>query len=216
MNERAAAEDHLRVIRSLMERATVYRAISAPTALVGGLSAVAVSGWLIWRAGQNGISVQVFAGAWVCALLLTVTANALFIWQEARRDHRPFFSPGLRLALRSLIPSLFVAGVFSLVLLWRGTDALPLALTWIAFYGLALLATMNFAPRSLSILGWGFVLAAVGWLLLISSDTSWGDASASDGGVIVAMGITFGLFHLVYAACTWRRRSAVEHELPSE
>ena len=37
MNERTRAEEHLRVIRSLMERATIYRAISAPTALVGGL-----------------------------------------------------------------------------------------------------------------------------------------------------------------------------------
>ena len=35
MNEPARAEAHLRVIRSLMERATVYRAISTPTALVG-------------------------------------------------------------------------------------------------------------------------------------------------------------------------------------
>ena len=216
MNERIAAEEHLRVIRSLMERATVYRAISAPTALVGGLSAVAVSAWLVWRSTETGISVHEFAGAWVSALLLTVLANALFIWQEAQRDHRPFLSPGLRLALRSLIPSLFVAGVFSVVLLWRGTDTIALALTWIAFYGLALLATMNFAPRSLSILGWSFVLAAVGWLLLISSGTRWGDASSGDPGVTLAMGITFGLFHLVYAACTWRRRSAVERELPSE
>lgn len=216
MNERAAAEDHLRVIRSLMERATVYRAISAPTALVGGLSAVAISGWLFWRSEEAALTPQEFAAAWVCALLLTVTANALFIWQEARRDHRPFFSPGLRLALRSVIPSLFVAGVFSAVLLWRGTDTLALALTWIAFYGLALLATVNFAPRSLSILGWGFVLAAIGWLLLMSSGTSWAEASTGDLGVTLAMGVTFGLFHLVYAACTWRRGSAVAHDLRSE
>ena len=37
MDQRAKAEHDLRVIRSLMERATVYRAISAPTALLGGL-----------------------------------------------------------------------------------------------------------------------------------------------------------------------------------
>src|SRR2546421_298418 len=37
MDERLNAEENLRVIRQLMERATVYRAISAPTALVAGI-----------------------------------------------------------------------------------------------------------------------------------------------------------------------------------
>ena len=43
MDERKRAEEHLRVIRSLMERATIYRAISAPTALVGSILALALS-----------------------------------------------------------------------------------------------------------------------------------------------------------------------------
>jgi hypothetical protein len=37
MNDRARAEEDLRVIRTFMERATTYRAISAPTAMVGGI-----------------------------------------------------------------------------------------------------------------------------------------------------------------------------------
>ena len=37
MPTRSEAEEHLRVIRSLMEKATIYRAISAPTALLGGV-----------------------------------------------------------------------------------------------------------------------------------------------------------------------------------
>ena len=40
MNDRFRAEEDLRVIRTLMERATVYRAISAPTALVGGVLSI--------------------------------------------------------------------------------------------------------------------------------------------------------------------------------
>ena len=221
MNERAAAEEHLRVIRSLMERATVYRAISAPTALVGGLSALGVSAWLFWRlanvAPSRWFTVQEFVAAWVSVLLLTVAANALFIWREARRDQRPFFSPGLRLALRSVIPSIFVAAVITLVSLRAGEQAtVILAMSWIALYGLALLATMNFAPRSLSILGWAFVIFAVGWLLLLSSPALRSSALGGARGATVAMALTFGLFHLVYAACTWRRGAAMERELPSE
>ena len=40
MIDRSNAEEDLRIIRTLMERATIYRAISAPTALVGGLLAI--------------------------------------------------------------------------------------------------------------------------------------------------------------------------------
>ena len=47
MDERQRAEEHLRVIRTLMERATIYRAISAPTALAGGLIALALTS-AIW------------------------------------------------------------------------------------------------------------------------------------------------------------------------
>ena len=43
-----AAAEHLRTIRSLMERATVYRAISGPGALLGGVLALGVGGVLLW------------------------------------------------------------------------------------------------------------------------------------------------------------------------
>jgi hypothetical protein len=47
MHERERAEEDLRVIRTLMERATIYRAISAPTALAGGVLAVTLTA-IIW------------------------------------------------------------------------------------------------------------------------------------------------------------------------
>ncbi len=209
MNERIAAEEHLRVIRSLMERATVYRAISAPTALVGGLSALAVSTWLLWRpadATPTRATVNLeFMLAWFGALAVTVAANGLFLWQGARRDSRPFFSSGLRLALRSVVPSLFVAA--SLTFFFRDGPAAPtaLALSWICLYGLALLSTMNFAPRSLSVLGWCFVLTSVLWLLLLVYSPTPLEILRGPRGSTLAMAVTFGFFHLIYAACTWSR-----------
>lgn len=223
MDERSRAEEHLLVIRSLMERATVYRAISAPTALVGGLTAIATSLWLGWSATASadaeqysaGFSPREFIPVWLLALAITVAANTFFIWREAQRDQRPFLSPGLRLALRSIIPSIFVAALVSLVI-WRdpvqrSEDTFVLVVTWIGFYGLALLSTMNFAPRSLSILGWSFVIAAGMWLLLLTAtDFRYVDELHGKIGAVVPMGVTFGLLHLVYAACTWRQREPAE------
>ena len=214
-DEHFEAEEHLRVIRSLMERATVYRAISAPTALIGGFSSLAVSGWLLSKSGffgsaldqEGALTARDFIRPWLVALLITAAANTFFIWRQERRDRRPFLSSGLRLALRSLIPSFFVAGAITFVA-WRNPTDLDgptvLALSWISFYGLGLLATMSFAPRSLVLLGGSFVFTAVLWLLLLSSP-ALPDFLVMRGyvGASFAMGLTFGVFHLVYAVCAW-------------
>ena len=205
-----------------MERATVYRAISAPTALVGGLSALGVSGWLLSRLGYFGvdrdaaITAREFILPWLLALLITGAANAFFVWREAGRDHRPSFSPGLRLAMRSIIPSFLVAAAITFVA-WRSPTDLDaptvLGLSWIAFYGLALLATMNFAPRSLVILGGSFVFTAMLWLLLLSSPLLPNiEAMHGYAGASFAMGLTFGVFHLIYAACSWTRGSRAHEQ----
>ena len=215
IDEQIHAEEHLRVIRSLMERATIYRAISAPTAFIGGLASLAVSGWLLSKSGffgstldqEGALTSQDFIKPWLLALLLTAAANTFFIWRQERRERRPFLSPGLRLALRSLVPSFFVAAAITFVA-WRNPTDLDgptvLALSWISFYGLGLLATLSFAPRSLVLLGGSFVFTAVLWLLLLSSP-ALPDIAAMRGyvGASFAMGLTFGVFHLIYAACAW-------------
>src|SRR4051812_46760287 len=109
MNERSRAEEHLRVIRSLMERATIYRAISAPTALAGGLLAIATSVVVCFGtaspAGTNAsVNGRFFAEIWLGILAVVLVINAFFVRREALRDGRPFLSPGLRLAVRAVAP----------------------------------------------------------------------------------------------------------------
>lgn len=216
MSERTPAEEHLRVIRSLMERATIYRAISAPTALVGGLLALAATGGICFfdRSHANGNSLhggRAFAFIWLVVLALVLAANALFVRREAHKEGRPFFSSGARLALRAIAPCLVIPSVTTI---WFFRDANPidrevLVIIWIAFYGLALLSTALFAPRSLALLGWAFLLSS---LLLALCPRSIG---ADPQGQLpnLAMGATFGLYHLVYALFTWPRRAAAGPEI---
>lgn len=80
-----------------------------------------------------------------------------------------------------------------------------LGLSWTAFYGLALLATMNFAPKSLITLGSGFVFVALIWFVLLSSPALMDvEAVRRYLDPRVVMALTFGIFHLIYAACAWR------------
>ena len=86
-NERSKAEEDLRVIRSLMERATVYRAISAPAALVAGLLSIFAAG-AIYRRPVHG---RVFAAVWLVVLVFAVVTNAFFIWRKPGTMAARFF-----------------------------------------------------------------------------------------------------------------------------
>jgi hypothetical protein len=209
MNDRSRAEEDLRVIRTLMERATIYRAISAPTALVGGvlsiLSAVFIhlsnhSQSLIGRV----IRPREFVFIWIDVLILTVVINAFFVWREARSSGRPFISPGMKLALRAIAPNLIVPAIFTLWFLkigFLGAVELELVVIWVVFYGLALLSTALFAPRSLAILGWAFLLTGVSVPVIANAVEGLPDNVPT-----MVMGLTFGLYHLIYAACAWSRK----------
>jgi hypothetical protein len=211
MTARSQAEEHLRVIRSLMEKATIYRAISAEAAAVGGVLAVLASfahgNWFPGGGEAVPEIVQrdtILTVTWLIALLVTGTANFAFLYRHAVRRGDHVLSAGMRLALVALAPSFIFAGALT-VLLGFGAFVL-LVPFWISLYGLGLLGTSHFAPRSLVWLGWAFLFAGIGCIAYTAA-MSGGSApliNFAQG----SMALTFGLFHLVYAACTWPRRSA--------
>jgi hypothetical protein len=216
MNERLKAEEHLRVIRSLMERATIYRAISAPTALVAGLLSIfaAVAIFLNNETGFNvgfQINSREFAFVWLVVLLVSLATTAFFIRREALRTGRPFISPAMKLALRAIAPCLLIplsVTVWFLQTGYLGNQELFLVAVWTGFYGLALLSTNLFAPRSLALLGWAFLLTSVAIPVLDRAIETDFSAYTPD----LAMGVTFGLYHLIYAACTWSGRGVLFSE----
>jgi hypothetical protein len=211
--ERSKAEADLRVIRSLMERATVYRAISAPAALVAGFLSIFAAA-AIYLNDQTSINRPVqgraFAAIWLIVLILAVAANAFFIWREAKKDGRPFISSGMKLSVRAIAPNLLIPGavtIWFLVAGYNGAAEQEVVVVWIAFYGLALLSTALFAPRSLVCLGWAFLLTALA-LPALKNVVAELPANLPN----IAMGTTFGLYHLIYAVCAWPRKRADEIE----
>ena len=55
---------------------------------------------------ERAISEEAWVFCWMVALALTVFFNAWLVSRKSRREGRPFFSPGLKMGLRALLPSL--------------------------------------------------------------------------------------------------------------
>lgn len=215
MSEHSKAEEDLRVIRTLMERATTYRAISAPTALVGGILSI-LSSFLIQMVNEpdnplgRTIRPREFAFIWIDVLILTAAVNVFFVWREARNSGRPFISSGMKLALGSIAPNLLVPAIFTIWFLrvgYLGAVELELVAVWVIFYGLALLSTALFAPRSLALLGWAFLLTGISVPVVANAVERLSDDVPN-----LVMGVTFGLYHIIYAACAWARKRSLTSE----
>ncbi len=199
MIERSEAEEHLRVIRSLMEKATIYRAISAPGALIGGglsLAAAAVG----VRLARPEVPL-----VWGAVLIFTTLANLVLLRRDRHEGETGFLTQRMALALRGMLPALLAGGLVVLLEIEGGWAAITSL--WTLLYGVSLLAAAHFAPKSICWLGRAFFGAGAG---LLAAGTFVFDHWCGSDQVLAAhaiMGCTFGLFHLIYAACTWPRRA---------
>ncbi len=205
MSPQQAALENLRVIRSLMEKAHIYRAISGQAALVGGGMALVLAGiGLLPFFRQNSlISDRSFLADWLSLLAAVAVFNMIMLRQEAKRRGQPFVSAGMRTALRALLPPLLAGGVIGIGLVIHLQSHVLAALIWMVCYGLALLATAEFSPISLVRLGWAFLIAGLalfsGWAAMDDIRSLPDDLPLASFG----MGLTFGLFHVIYGFAVW-------------
>lgn len=193
MTTREEAAEQLRVIRSMMERATIFRALSGETALIGGAAALAAA-WL--SEGKLGWA---WAAWWIIGLLAVLAFNVFQLFRLGPSHQKPFWSSGLKLAIRGAAPSIIAGGFLGLLFVRSGSDKAASCM-WILHYGLALLAIREFAPRSMVWLGWAFVIFGVTSLAGVADTvdllSEW--AAKVNGSQLMAVG--FGGFHLIYGA----------------
>jgi len=209
MNDNSRAEQNLSAIRGLIERSEIYRAVSARAALIGGTLASLTAGAIylndeVTSILDRPVRPRDLAFAWLGVLLLTVIVSVLFL-SRATRDSGGLVNSGrMKLALRTIAPYSVIPAAFTgwfLTTGYLGAAELDLVVVWIAFYGLMLLSTALFAPRSLALLGWAFLLTSL-------SVPVFSDIIDNRLGSVpnVLMGVTFGLYHLIYAALNWPRK----------
>jgi hypothetical protein len=194
------AAENLQVIRTLMERAALYRRALAPVMLLTGTVGViaAAAGLELSISTPRG-----FAGFWLAVSVTPVIGALWIVRRQALRDGEPLWSPPARRVAQAVAPGFVVGLVLGLAQLQLriGGHATLLPALWAICYGGALHAAGFFTPRGLRWFGWIVLLTGLGALLVpVSNPAQWPAAH-------LAMGLCFGVLHLLYGAYLY----ATEH-----
>ncbi|MDB4588296.1 hypothetical protein N9124_02310 [bacterium] len=194
MNEQERAARNLETIRSMMQRATVYRMISWPTALFAGSLA------LIWPLLLTNHRMH-WALPWIVLAGVVAVFNTILVFKKAKREGENLVTPGLRMGLQAIMAPMLVGAVIGIVATFSRGGYSPVLLSWIWMlcYGGGLMATVNFAPRSIWWLGHTFVLSGLycfyRWPVGIPLWAPHPEPSFSSD---LLMQITFGGYHVIY------------------
>jgi hypothetical protein len=192
--ETNSAAEQLQVIRTLMERAALYRRALAPTMLTTGSlgTAAAVAGWVTGIA-----SLQTFVLFWMLVSVLALGTSLLLVRRQALKEAETFWSPPTRRVAQAFLPPLFAGLVVALLGIRLGSEFIqPWAIPalWMLLYGCALHAAGFFMTRGIRLFGWGFLLcgtAFCGW-------HGFSQVSLTLRHEHLVMGATFGVLHLAY------------------
>lgn len=199
------AAQHLQTIRTLMERAALYRRALAPIMLLAGALGLAgaLAGWRIPIELPRAFLVY-----WLGVGMITLVCAYALVRRQALREAEPFWSPPTRRVTMAALPAL--AGGLAITLavcLGLGRPRLQESMTiyavnlvafvwlpalWMVLYGCALHAAGFFLPRGMKLFGCLLLLGGVGLFWLgFTQPPSFRTGHALMGGF-------FGLLHLAY------------------
>ena len=198
MNDSEKALNQLKLIREMMEKATVYRALSAPAAIFGGFLAVLLGLYFLLQ-DKNGEFVDGahYFWTWVVALIIADSFNAFLLFKRAKREGTKFISSGVKLTIFRTAPAAIAGAIISFEA--AKNDIELCTLVWILCYGAALLAMGEVAPRSLKRLGWSFIVfGTVFFLIWMKFKAALSPVLGIGylGSASIMMIATFGILHI--------------------
>ena len=190
------AEENLNTIRTLMERASVYRRALAPISIVAGILGILAAG-LTQVAGWTGK--DHFAVYWMSVAAITGAVVLMLMYRQAIKAGEKFWSPPTRRVAQAMLPLLvagFVLGILELGdLSATNHDSIRLVALWMILYGGALHSAGFFMRRGLKLLGWIYlILGSLCLLFQESGQIPWLNESRAH----LIMGWAFGVNNLAY------------------
>jgi|SRR5665213_1263915 len=194
------AAENLQTIRTLMERAAVYRRALAPIMLFAGFVGVfaATAGILLHLD-----SVTAFDYLWQNTAMFAGVGAFLIARRQAFKDKEPLWSSPARRVVQAMLPSwltgLIGASVFQVIAVSDPQLIWWLPPIWMVLYGFALYGAGFFMPRGIRLFGWLFILSGLAALVILTIKST----ASTFPPLIYAhylMGFFFGVLHLAYGA----------------
>ena len=192
-------------VNALIQRASFYRVAVPRAAVVAGIMSILAAAAISFapRILERQVRPREFAFVWIAVFLL---ALAIKSWLSREKASEPIVCEGKKVIRRAILPNLVIPLMFTgwfITTGYLGAQELNLVVVWVAFYGLTLLSTSLFGPRSLVVLGWAFLLTSLAVPALIEVLDRYFSVNIPN----FLMATTFGVYHLIYAACAWQRKA---------
>ena len=176
-------------IRSIMERSSRFISLSGLSGVMAGVYALAgayVAHLIVqdYRANPHDDVVAYLMADAAVVLLLAVGTGVFLTTRRARAQGATIWDATARRLLINLLIPLVVGGLFSLILVARGTVGI-IAPSMLIFYGLALVNASKYTLTDIRYLGF----AEIGLGLL---------AALIPGYSLLFWALGFGVFHIIY------------------
>ncbi len=186
------AEQNLAVIRTLMERSTVYRRALAPLMIAAGLVGIAASTGACFMKIE---ATPAFVAYWGAVAVVAQFVCLVLVRRQALKSEEPFWSAPTKRVVQAVLPGYFV-GAAAAGMAVAGGDAGPWLLppVWAAAYGCALHAAGFFMPRGMKLFGWMTILCGGVLLAGMTAYPRFANAEIAH----YSMGAVFGVLHLLY------------------
>jgi hypothetical protein len=194
--EPTQAAEQLQAIRTLMERAAVYRRALAPIMTycgVVGLIGGALGDLLPLHESRG------FIFYWVGVAVVALVGSFLLVRRQALRDSEPFWSPPTRRVTQAILPGVLVGALVAALVAWQNPYwyacrfVVPI---WCTVFGLAVHSAGFFMPRGLKLFSWIFLVVGVALFALCLAGERVNLAAVLQPHWL--MGATFGGLHLAY------------------
>ncbi len=180
------AEEHLRVIRSAMERSATFTAVPGTGGIAMGLIA-----WIAAFAAASQPTSDRWLLVWIMAAIVAASVGLITMARKARRAGSTLASASAR-RFGIALGAPMVAGAALTFALWSTRAYSVMAPAWLLLYGTAVLVGGAYSVAAIRITGVLFMLLGIAATVTMPA---WGN---------VWLGAGFGALHIASGWYIWR------------
>jgi len=192
------------VIREQLAHSTEFQGYAPATLAATGVLALLVAAAQALWLPESATNMRLFIALWIGTAAICVVLTAIETINRSRRAHGSLATEMLQSALEQFLPAIVAGGFLTVVLLEVAPqDLWMLPGLWHLVFSLGVFASRRFLPRSIFVVGVWYLACGLACLALAApthTNSPW------------AMGIPYGVGHLLVAGILQRRRQLEQYQ----